>query len=171
MSDTNSSDSYKQEAFKYQLEILKMEIDIIDKAITRIDEITQSTKNWAVVIWSGSIGLLLSQPDLRQYVVYTAVIPALFWLVDAWWRHYLEAFVYRQDRISDFLNDSDFIESHKRQRFVNFTILDPRGSHYKETKEYKKIANFWKSLFLRETILFYFALVTLSMIISWAISL
>lgn len=43
--------SIKTLCFDFQLEILKKEIDSIKAIIARMDTITQTTKNWAIVTW------------------------------------------------------------------------------------------------------------------------
>jgi len=87
---------FRVESFKYQLDCLKSEIELIDRAIARFDGITQTTKNWAIVTWTGSIAIALGQVDLRKYIIFTAVLPLLFWFVDAWWRHLQKRSVFRQ---------------------------------------------------------------------------
>ncbi|MGH9761140.1 MAG: hypothetical protein ACREDR_36115, partial [Blastocatellia bacterium] len=57
-------------SFNYQLEFLKLEFASINEIIKRIDEITQKHKDWAVLIWVGSISLSVSQSGLRRYVVF-----------------------------------------------------------------------------------------------------
>src|SRR5688500_12670166 len=90
----------------YQLDILKSELVLIQDTTMKIVEFTQTTKNWAVVIWAGSIALLLGQrEDLSKYVIFTAVLPLSFWLVDAHWRHIQRRATYRQNKIREFMND------------------------------------------------------------------
>src|SRR5512140_1540887 len=69
----------RQESFQYQLELLKMEIQSIDNIIARMDGMAQATKNWAIGIWTGSIAITLSQPELRRFVIVSAITPFLFW--------------------------------------------------------------------------------------------
>ena len=151
-----------KEVLNFQLEILKTEIDFTNQAISRIDEITQTTKNWTVVIWGGSIAVALGQSDLRIYIIYTAIIPLLFWFIDALWRLYLEGFIFRQDKISEFLNDSRLIESFKQGHLVEFTLLYPRGRQYRKSNEYKKSVNLWRAINLGEVSIFYVGLIMVS---------
>ena len=66
----NKSDSIKNmsQTLNYQLEILKEEINYIQTIFDRIDKITQTTKNWAVIIWAGSISLILTNKELWFYI-------------------------------------------------------------------------------------------------------
>jgi uncharacterized membrane protein len=136
----------KEKAFKYQLDILKVEIDTINKTIARCDEHTRATRNWAIVTWAGSIALGLGSKDLRQYIILTVVLPILFWLIDARWTSVLRAFLFRQNKISEFLNDSQFSQSFEQKQLIGFKLLDPKGRQYKSTTEYKQYVNFWGAM-------------------------
>ena len=159
---SNEKAKESKELLDFQLEILKTEIDLTNQAISRIDEITETTKNWTVVIWGGSIAVALGQNDLRIYIIFTAIIPLLFWFVDALWRYYLEGFIFRQDKISEFLNDPRLVESFKQGHLVKFTLLDPRGRQYRKDKDYKKSVNLWSAINLGEVSIFYIGLVLIS---------
>src|ERR1700730_16809976 len=124
-------------AFAYQLEFLKLEFGSINEIIKRIDEMTQRNKDWAVLIWTGSISLAISQPSLRRYVWLTAVLPLLFWFLDAWWRRIQRSCIFRIQKISEFLNGPDLVLSFQQQRLVDFHLLDPRSRRYRETEEFK----------------------------------
>jgi hypothetical protein len=65
----------EDDRLKFQLEMLKKEVDIIDNAIARIDEIIQTHKYWTLLIWTGSIGSALGIADLKKFVILTAVPP------------------------------------------------------------------------------------------------
>src|SRR6185369_103858 len=110
MNDPNDS-------FQYQLEFLKLEFDTINKSIERIDGMTQTIKNWAVGAWAGSIALLFNakRPDL---IGLTAVLPLVFWFVDAWWRRIQRSFIFRSNKISEFLNGNQLQESFRERRLV-----------------------------------------------------
>jgi hypothetical protein len=68
VSEKDRIDDPIRKSFDFQLDLLKTEIDIIDKAISRLDGITQTIKNWAIAIWTGVITVALSDPDLRRYI-------------------------------------------------------------------------------------------------------
>lgn len=56
---------FQKEAFKYQLECLKLELDLVDRAIARLETITQNVKNFSVVVWVASITVFLGQGELE----------------------------------------------------------------------------------------------------------
>jgi hypothetical protein len=164
-SESNKVRDPLQESFEYQLGLLKAEIDIIDKAIARLDEITQTIKNWTILIWIGVITLALSDPDLRQYIVFTAIIPIPFWILNAKWTYLLRGFIFRQDKIAQFLNSDHFVESFKQQKLVGIQVLDPRGAQYRKTEEYRKIVNFWRSFKYPEQSILYLGLAIMSIVV------
>lgn len=128
----------RTQRFQYQLDCLKLEMEMIERIIARMDETTQGIKNWAIVTWAGSIGLLLKDPDLRKYIIFTVVLPLIFWYLDGIWRKLQRRSVYRNEKIMDFLNSEDFAESCRKQELVNFVVMDPVGRQYKGTKKYRE---------------------------------
>ena len=84
----------REKSFNCQMEFLKLELESINTITGRIDGITQTIKNWCVVIWAGSIALLLAQGQ-KHLIFFTAIVPVLFWFVDAWWRRIQRSFIFR----------------------------------------------------------------------------
>ena len=113
----------QEEAFKYQLELLKTEIDLVERSIERDDSRAQNVKNFAIVAWGASIALFIGQDDLRRFTTVTIIIPLLFWLVDAWWTKLRMGVHVRAQKISEFVNSPKLSESFKQQKLVEFTIL------------------------------------------------
>jgi hypothetical protein len=165
-SRTNESDPQAQ-SLNYQLEFLKLEFDAIHQTIKRIDEISQTIKNWAILTWAGSISLAISTKELRPYVVLTAVLPFLFWLVDGRWRRIQRQFFYREQRISDFLNGPQLVESFKKCTLINFKVLDPRGNSYKGTLEYEEFISYSKAMRFITIGVIYLWLIGLSMVLGF----
>jgi hypothetical protein len=161
----------RKDSFAYQLDLLKMEIEIIDKAIARLDDITQTTKNFAIIIWVGLITVAFADPDFRQYTIFTALVPLLFWVLDARWRYFLRGFIFRQDKIAEFLNSEKLVESFEENRLIGIKVLDPRGAQYRKTDEYKKTVNFWRSMRYSEVNIVYIGLSLASIIAGVAVIL
>ena len=154
--------NYQKASFEFQLEILKNEIQIINQTMGRLDQMTQAIKNWMIVIWGGSIAVVFGEPDLRKYVIFTAVLPILFWYSDALWRYYVSQFVYRERKISEFLNSDKLLESFRLNKLVEFTVLDPASREYRKTIEFKKSVRFWRGFWNGEVSLLYVGLITIS---------
>ncbi len=155
-----------ERTLEYQLEFLKLEFDSINDAISRIDETTQGTKNWAVIVWAGSLGISLGNLELRHYAGLTAMIPLLFWFIDGQWRRIQRSFIFRIQRISEFLNGPHLKESFVNQKLVGLEVLDPRGRKHRNTKEYKRFTSIIRTLRFREVGPFYLGLFAISIIVA-----
>ncbi|MEO0793954.1 MAG: hypothetical protein AAFX93_02260 [Verrucomicrobiota bacterium] len=114
-------------AFDTQFDLLKMELDLVNKAIGQQDEITKSIKNWAIVTWTASIGLAVSQSQLHPYLWLTAVIPFLFWFVDASFRRIQRSFIVRVKDISDHVNSQSFRNAAETGEATDFPLLEMRN--------------------------------------------
>ncbi len=151
---------------EYQLEFLKLEFDSINDAIGRLDITTQGTKNWAVFVWAGSLGISLGNPELRPFVGLTAMIPLLFWYIDGRWRRIQRSFIFRIQKISEFLNGSHLKESFDKQKLVGLEVLDPRAQKHKNTEEYKRFTSLIRTLRFKEVGPFYLGLFAISIIVA-----
>ncbi|QIR40237.1 hypothetical protein HCG51_28360 [Tolypothrix sp. PCC 7910] len=134
----------EQQSFNYRLDCLKIEIDLVDRAISRLETITQNVKNFSVVVWVASITVFLGQAELRKFVIITAILPILFWFIDAWWVHHHRGAFLRMKKIKEFLNSEDLTASFKQQKLVNFSILDTFGEQYKGSRQYENYTNVQK---------------------------
>lgn len=156
------------ESLKYQLDILKDELEYIHSTIARMDEITQTTKNWAILVWGGSILLVLGDPALRGYLFFTALSPLLFWYIDGRWRYLQRRSSFRAMKINQFLNDGRLTDSFRAGKLINFTVYDPVGSQYRAANDpdYFQFASMKKALAFAEVIGFYGVLVVISIILA-----
>src|ERR1043165_2560529 len=132
----------------FQQEILKQEIEIIDKTIARIDQIQQSMKNWCITIWGGSLYLVVQYLG-KSYllVLLTAIIPLLFGFIDVVWKRQILKVSYREKKISDFVSGNSFEN--------DFRILDPIGLSYAEKNDFKSQTSFSRALCYKADGLFY----------------
>jgi hypothetical protein len=162
----NNSDITPSKHLDYQLEILKMEIEYIGGIFARIDEIGQTTKNWAIVVWAGVITLVLGAQDLRKYIFLTAILPLLFWFIEAWWKHLQRRSGYRMKKITEFLNDGRLEQSYAQGKLIDFKVLDPVGEQYKGIPEYQEYTSLKRMLRFFEIRWFYLGLTLISIILS-----
>jgi len=153
----------KADSFSYQLELLKIELQSIDQAIWRLIEVTQTTKNWAIVTWAGSIAIVVSQqPEFRKYIGFTAALPLLFWYVDAYWRYIQRRYDFRALKIHQFLNDDRLVKSFEQKKLMGLTVYDPTGRQYAHTEELKKFTSIGRTLRFPEVMWFYLVLALIS---------
>ena len=156
---------YQEEAFKYQLECLKLEIDLAERVLSRVETITQTVKNFAVITWVAVVTVFAGHDDLRGYIIFTAMLPLLFWLLDAWWVHLNRGASVRLRKIAEFLNGEQLANSFKEGKLIDFTILDVLGRQYKGTKEYERLTSFKRILRFKEMIFLYGGLFTFSILL------
>jgi len=128
-------DRHKAEGnlFDRQLELLKMELELVNSTIRQLDDITKGIKNWAIVVWTGSVGLGLSTANLHKFLWLTGLIPLLFWIVDASYRRHQRTFIVRMRDISDFVNSSEFDKSARDRLPFSFKLLQMRTKKGKKT--------------------------------------
>jgi len=162
--------STDKEAFVYQLDFLKLEFAANNVTIGRIDEITSKLKNWAILTWAGSITLTLGHLELRKYLGVTAVLPLPFFFVESWMRRIQRSFIFRINKISDFLNDGRLQRSFQERKLVDFRVVDPRATQHRATHEYKRFTTLWGTMAFREVAAFYLGLSLLSIVIWWIVS-
>lgn len=147
---------------EFQKEILKQEIDLIDKTIARIDHIQLSMKNWTIVIWGGSLYLIVEHLNTSGLLILlTAIIPFLFGYMDLIWRRQLLKVSYREKRISDYIN--------KNSKEENFKVLDPIGWAYNESAlkaDYKKETSLLKAIGYKGEGFFYLVLILISILLA-----
>lgn len=164
-----------KELFKFQLEMLVKELDYLNSSIDKIDAITQSIKYWTIGIWGGALSLSLSTKEdgglfEGQHVI-TAIIPFLFWLVDAWYRRIQRMFIYRKRQISDFLNSNQLKDSFSSGELIGFSLMKMKLSKKKdfndesEKKAFVEYTSIWKTLFFRSVCIFYLGLIVFSIIV------
>ena len=154
-----------KELLDYQLEVLSAEQESINEIVGRIDNITQTTKNWAVTLWAGSLGFAITDPELRKYALLTAILPLIFWFIDAWWRRLQKRSIYRLQQISDFLNGDDLVKSFEKRRVIGFTLLDPAGRTHTKEANYRKRVSISRTLWYLEVAGFYLPLVLISIFV------
>jgi hypothetical protein len=149
------------ESFLFQLEFLKLEFQAISDIIGRIDNMTEAIKKWTIALWAGSIALAIGN-DLKEYVILSVVFPPLFWFIDGWRRRVQRSFIFRRLKISEFLNGENLTKSFGANRLVNFRLLDPRASQYRDTHEYREFTKITYTMRFKEVGVFYSGLMLLS---------
>ena len=156
----HKQDFPKGSFFDFQLDILKTEISHLRTIIEGLDKITQQIKNWTIVIWAGSVSLIISSSniELRKYILFIVAIPFLFWIIDAHFRRRQRQFLYRNKKISEFINSENFEVSFEQKKLKDFILLDPLGTQY-DKKDVEKYANTKKSMWFQTMRTFYLGLI------------
>lgn len=157
---------------EYQLDLLKVELETVNATIRQMDEITKSIKEWTIGLWTAAIGGALATTGLTRYVVFTAVIPLLFWLVDTWHRRIQRKFIWRGMEIGDFVNSDRLERSIAAGALVDFEVFDPqarrtsRGAAGAETQaRFKAFVRWQDVMFFPSLAILYLGLALVSVIV------
>lgn len=161
----NEQTPQKDDAFAFRLDMLKKELDFIDSSIRKIDDIGNSIKNWAILSWTGAIAIILGKPELYGYVVFSAIPPLLFMMLDAHWRKIQRRFIYRQGLISNFLNSPELDEAFQTRK-LNFPIFDPFARKYKQHIDFNEYTSIRRILVFPTVSLIYIGLAALSIVMA-----
>ena len=137
--------------FQFQLDLLMKEIDLVDHAISRLDEILLRNRNWGTTLWAGLIAILLQDTGLRTLTWATSFIPLLFWLIDIRWKIALLQCSDRQSRISGFLNSAELQTSFETKQISPIKLLHPTGDDMRPSQR----VNFSKVIRYKDTLIFY----------------
>ena len=135
--------------------ILLKEIDLIHSTIKNLDDIINKTKNFAIVVWGGSLylivqhvkveGVIVGIPKENLLIYLTALIPMIFWAIHYRWQKHLLMCSSRERMISWFINSPRFPLWLHREESVKFPVYDIPGWIYTE-KTKKKDKNNWDRL-------------------------
>jgi hypothetical protein len=151
------NDKPQESYFRFQLDILMKEIDLIDNAIGRLDEILLRNRNWGITLWTGLIAIIipLTIGDFpKSYLLLAAaVLPLLFWLIDIRWKMALLQCSDRQGQISKFLNSRALQESFENNLIshTSLELLDPIGARLQSDGQ----SYFFKAIRYKDTYIFY----------------
>ncbi len=153
--------------FEYKLELLKMELSNIENSIKKMDDLGNSTKNWSVIAWIGTLGFLLKDANLHNYVFLTILLPLVFLFSDAHWRRLQRRFTFRYNKISDYINGPEFTKAFKNEKFGNdFYFLDSFSRRDSKTEKLKNYISLRRVLTFPTVSLFYGGQFLLSIVVT-----
>lgn len=168
MSQLEVKEKFENRALQLQIDLLHKSNEITDNAVGRLDEIISKLRNWAVVIWTGSIALAI-QSDEHALIPLTACIPLLFWFANAFYSQHLLACSYRQKKVAEKFNATSRVaDIFKQQDFGIFNVFDPLSVMDKDDPDYQKEVNFKRALILKDSKILYPSLAIISIIV-WGI--
>jgi hypothetical protein len=152
--------------FNFKLDLLKTEIGYLKDVIGKLDETSQQIKNWAILIWAGSISLIIGNSDisLRKLIVFVSVIPLLFWIVDGNCRRRQRQFIFRNKKISEYINSDELVRDFEQKQIKNLTLLDLMGTQYK-AEDVEKFASVRKLMWFNSLRTFYLGLIILTVVL------
>lgn len=167
---------------RYQL--LLKEIELLNGNVKNLDDLIHKTKNFGIVLWGGSVSILIGQPpdgldNVHVLLLMTGIIPILFWMMDYQWRKHLLLISQREKVISSFVNGDAFdewlSEGHSEPRFP---LYDMAGWIYVKGMQgaarygdaylvdRQAVARFWRVLLYKEAKWFYSIMIVISISVS-----
>jgi hypothetical protein len=171
--------------------ILLKEIDLIHDNIKNLDDIIYKTKNFAILIWGGSLyliaqhveveGAIAGIPKEKLLVYLTVLIPVIFWAIHYRWQKHLSMCSARERMISWFLNSPGFPYWLNGEEDVNFPVYDVPGWLYTKDADRDKWErlgvevdevylldhrelSFWKILFYKDAKWYYLLMMAVSVL-------
>ena len=169
--------------------ILLKEIDLIDSNIKNLDDIIYKTKNFAIVLWGGSLYLLAQQvkvdgaiggiPKENLLIYLTALIPVMFWAIQYRWQKHLSMCSARERMISWFINSQACLAWLEGEESVEFPVYDVPGWLYTkqaDRRDWERLGvqaeeaylldhsqlGFWKILFYKDAKWYYSLMIVIS---------
>lgn len=173
--------------------ILLKEIDLIHDTIKNLDDILYKTKNFAILIWGGSLYLITEHVEVegaiagvskKDFLIYlTIIIPLIFWAIHYRWQMHLSMCSARERMISWFINSSGFPLWLNGEESVKFPVYDFTARLYNKQADRRdwerlgveadeaylidlghKELNSWKILFYKDAKWYYLLMMVISIL-------
>lgn len=134
----------------YKLDLLKIEIDTINKAILDKDETSRQVKGWTITLWVAAVGFAgtkhIQNPSFAStiWAISTAFIPVSFFILDALNKRIQRKFIWRAKKIHRFVNDIEWSlkTSIEEGDITSFRIYDPGGENWRMEEGYEESKKF-----------------------------
>jgi len=148
--------AYSSDALEFEKRLLLQETRTLRAGLVKASQLSVVIKIVALVLWWVSLlagfGLTVIYSEqvsaaLPIYVLATALLPLLFWLMEALWRWHGYDFQDRTEELTDLLSDAGFYHSLGSQNLSMFSFLfDPLGTHFRT--RFAKILFSWQVMLL-----------------------
>ncbi|MEM7191193.1 MAG: hypothetical protein AAF439_16390 [Pseudomonadota bacterium] len=152
-----------------QLKLLDKEIDTINETIRQMDEISKSMKEWCIGVWTGAIAgaFYLEGNDLvsiEGLATFTFVIPLLFWIADTSHRVVQRKFIWRSERITEWLGENGMQNSIAKGEMVGLHLFDLNSRQTRSGNlAYKRFTATRRVMMFRTMYTFYGGLIACSL--------
>ncbi|MDP2698347.1 hypothetical protein [Thalassospira sp.] len=136
-----------KDEFEYRFEILKLEMDHLQAAIAKYDDIIFKIRGWAVAAFSAFV--IVSLHTKQPILSLVAILPICsFWLMEAMQKNFQHRFIRRKARIENYLQSKNFSKAISERVFDQFEIPDMSnriGRRKKDTVQRKKETSIYRS--------------------------
>ena len=180
---------------EYKLDILKLEIETINRAILDKDNASKQLKTWAISLWTATTTLTgiehftVPQVGISNFQIYslpvpvtaiwalaTLLVPITFLILEVYQRRVQRKFVWRARKIHEFLNDRgpSISRAFQANAIEEFRIYDPAGEHWRreiggdESYDFERFIGFWTVIRIPNVYILYLLLAVLSITLAVA---
>ena len=151
----------------HQMRLLELEIQTINSSIRQMDDIVKSIKQWTITVWTAAVGITLASPVLTDFTVAVSIIPLVFLFVEVSYRRIQRRFIWRSERIGDFINDGGLASAIERGRISSeFFLWDPAAVRT-STRDYLRFIGIRTIMQFQSVGVFYFGLAFLTVLVAW----
>ena len=157
----------------FKADILKQEIDLLDRRVQHFDDLRHRTKQMAATLWVATVGTALTLA--KQPLLWLALfVPVPFWYFDAQYNAYQEGFWRRWWAIREFIRDGTFGVPAGQARlddlFSNcsrcvFPVPDFYGEKTFEKAAHEKHVSLKRNAFTRKMRFFYGTLLVATVVL------
>ncbi|HEY4525854.1 MAG TPA: hypothetical protein VJL32_02015 [Candidatus Paceibacterota bacterium] len=85
-------------------DLLKTELELVQKQIDKYDHFSITTKAWAVTLWIASIGWAV-QSRRQELVLLSLIVLAIFWFLDSLNKVFRQDYKNRRNEVAAILSD------------------------------------------------------------------
>ncbi len=84
------------------LEILKMELELTQRQVDKYDQISASTKTWAITLWAASSSWAF-QTRSKEVALFGMLVALLFWTFDGMNKRFRQYYKARRTKVGELL--------------------------------------------------------------------
>ena len=160
-------ESSQEDLFKFKLDLLKKELDLISSVIGRYDSMLFQIKGWTITLWIAVVGFGF-QSKLIPVFMLAFFIPILFCFIEVEFKHIQRQYIFRGNKLEKFLrDDKQLTNAFEKQKIPEIPgVYDPNahaiGKLPEIQKEYKKKISRWTIFKFRNIYLFYLFILLLT---------
>ena len=154
--------------FDFKADILKQELELLERRISNFDDLRHRTKQMTLTLWLAAVGVSLTIPS-RLLLWLAVLVPVPFWYFDARYNAFQKGFSRRFWAIRAFIRDEKFTapdgtfttltECLTGNGFKIFPVPDYYGNKTFKKKEHTKETSVFRNAITRRMLTFYLPLV------------
>ena len=158
---------------EFKADILKQEIDLLDRRVQHLDDLRHRTKQMAATLWIAAVGTALTLAS-KPLLWLALFVPVPFWYFDAQYNAYQEGFWRRWWAIRRFIRDGTYTVPAGQPRLDDllsdstqcvFPVPDYYGEKTFEEAVHNEHVSLRRNAFTPKMRIFYGGLVVVSLVL------